>query len=108
MREAVQTERAPAAVGPYSQAIRCTAERLIHTAGQIGMIGDAGIQNSNIKAAGPFGDIPSCRGIDPVITCSRGEIMPLFIIARVIGEQVAFKRVGDVIRLGVFHFRQRL
>ena len=42
MREAVQTERAPAAVGPYSQAIRCAAERLIHTAGQIGMTPESG------------------------------------------------------------------
>jgi 2-iminobutanoate/2-iminopropanoate deaminase len=34
-RHVIATERAPAAVGPYSQAIRCCS--LVYTAGQLGM-----------------------------------------------------------------------
>lgn len=37
MKEQVRTERAPAAIGPYSQAIRFDGGRLVATAGQLGM-----------------------------------------------------------------------
>jgi 2-iminobutanoate/2-iminopropanoate deaminase len=36
MKEPVRTERAPAAIGPYSQAIRFSGARLVFTAGQLG------------------------------------------------------------------------
>lgn len=36
MREAIQTDRAPAAIGPYSQAVLCRGT-LIATAGQLGV-----------------------------------------------------------------------
>ncbi|NQV13223.1 MAG: RidA family protein [Parcubacteria group bacterium] len=35
MRKAIQTDKAPAAIGPYSQAIKCG--NFLFTAGQIGM-----------------------------------------------------------------------
>jgi 2-iminobutanoate/2-iminopropanoate deaminase len=41
MREVISTTRAPAAIGPYSQAIRC-AGTLIFTAGQIGIVPETG------------------------------------------------------------------
>ncbi len=47
--EAIRTKKAPAAVGPYSQAIVARAERLIFTAGQIGIDPNTG--------DGPSGDI---------------------------------------------------
>jgi 2-iminobutanoate/2-iminopropanoate deaminase len=37
VKEQVRTERAPAAIGPYSQAIRFDGSRLVVTAGQLGM-----------------------------------------------------------------------
>jgi 2-iminobutanoate/2-iminopropanoate deaminase len=36
VREVIQTDRAPAAIGPYSQAIRCQGT-LVATAGQLGI-----------------------------------------------------------------------
>jgi 2-iminobutanoate/2-iminopropanoate deaminase len=35
MRETIKTSNAPSAIGPYSQAIRATAGKMIFTAGQI-------------------------------------------------------------------------
>ncbi len=35
--QSVHTANAPAALGPYSQAIRCPAQRLVYTAGQLGL-----------------------------------------------------------------------
>lgn len=35
MKEILQTENAPAAIGPYSQAIKCKKTNLIFTSGQI-------------------------------------------------------------------------
>jgi 2-iminobutanoate/2-iminopropanoate deaminase len=43
-REAISTDAAPAAVGPYSQAIR--AGELVFTAGQLGLDPDSGEFNS--------------------------------------------------------------
>lgn len=37
MREAIRTDKAPAAIGPYSQAVRFSAARLIMSAGQLGI-----------------------------------------------------------------------
>ena len=37
MRKVVKTDRAPEAIGPYSQAIVVSADRLVFTAGQLGM-----------------------------------------------------------------------
>lgn len=37
MHHVIQTAQAPAAVGPYSQAIFVTATRTVYTAGQLGM-----------------------------------------------------------------------
>lgn len=35
MREVITTSSAPAAIGPYSQAIRVSAEKMLFTAGQV-------------------------------------------------------------------------
>jgi len=35
MRECIKTDRAPAAIGPYSQAVVAKTEKLVYTAGQI-------------------------------------------------------------------------
>jgi 2-iminobutanoate/2-iminopropanoate deaminase len=37
IQEAIRTEQAPAAIGPYSQGIRCRGGHWIFTAGQIGL-----------------------------------------------------------------------
>jgi 2-iminobutanoate/2-iminopropanoate deaminase len=37
MKQAIQTDRAPAAIGPYSQAIRTSGGELVATAGQLGI-----------------------------------------------------------------------
>lgn len=39
-REVVATDRAPAAIGPYSQGVVTTGGRTLHTAGQIGLTPD--------------------------------------------------------------------
>lgn len=49
MKEIVATDRAPAAVGPYSQAVR--AGQLIYTAGQLGIIpGTKGFAGPDVEA----------------------------------------------------------
>jgi 2-iminobutanoate/2-iminopropanoate deaminase len=53
MMEAVRTDRAPAAIGPYSQGMRCTGG-LIFTAGQLGMDPASG-------SLVPGGIEPECR-----------------------------------------------
>jgi len=37
MRETIKTSNAPAAIGPYSQAIKTTAGKMIFTAGQVAL-----------------------------------------------------------------------
>ena len=37
MRTTIETDNAPAAVGPYSQAVQATGTRMLFTAGQIGL-----------------------------------------------------------------------
>ena len=37
VKTSVQTSAAPAAIGPYSQAIRATVKELLYTSGQIGL-----------------------------------------------------------------------
>ena len=67
-REAISTERAPAAVGPYSQAIR--AGDLVFTAGQLGidvetgeLVGD-GVAEQAERALGNVGAILAAAGSD--------------------------------------------
>ena len=47
-RTAVHTDHAPAAIGPYSQAIR--TENLLFTSGQIPLRPDGTLENGDIKA----------------------------------------------------------
>lgn len=42
-RTIIQTDKAPAAIGPYSQAVVCDASRLIYTAGQIPIDPNTGV-----------------------------------------------------------------
>lgn len=48
MRETVSTDRAPAAIGPYAQAIR--VDNLLFTSGQIPLRPDGTLQDGDVRA----------------------------------------------------------
>ena len=48
MRQTVSTDRAPAAIGPYSQAVRF--DRLVFTSGQIPLLPDGSLVEGDIEA----------------------------------------------------------
>jgi 2-iminobutanoate/2-iminopropanoate deaminase len=50
VRRIVHTDKAPPAVGPYSQAVVARADRLVFTAGQIGMRPETGTLADGVEA----------------------------------------------------------
>ena len=65
-RHVIATENAPAAVGPYSQAIRCCS--LVYTAGQLGMdpqtgkLVEGGVQEQTRQALANIGSVLEAAG----------------------------------------------
>ncbi|CAB4881601.1 unannotated protein [freshwater metagenome] len=57
------------------------------TAGEVGMVGEAGVDHGDHDAGGPCRDVPCGRGIGPVVRRADGTQVPLVRVVRVIGHE---------------------
>ena len=86
----IQTEKAPAAVGPYSQAIR--AGNLLITSGTLGMDPETGIFPEGVEAQAEL----SLRSIDAILAAAgfeRTDVVKTTVFIRNMGD---FGKVNSI------------
>ncbi len=90
-RQIVSTDNAPAAVGPYSQAVRCG--NLIYTAGQLGLDPQSGKLVSGGIEAQTRQALTNLKAVLEAAGASLGDVVKTTVFLQDIGDFAAMNRV---------------